>query len=97
MRIEFVPREGAPERLVTEAEMVFEEGDGPLAGLKIVGLSLWRSPDGEIYVTFPSRAFGLGAERRFFDYLRGVDGDMAAVKRLKSWVVEQYAAKVVTA
>ena len=64
MRIEFVNREGGPERLVTEAEILFDEG--PLAGLKIVGLSLWRSPDGEIYVTFPSRAFGLGAERRLW-------------------------------
>ena len=95
MRIEFVSREGAPERLVTEAEIVFDEG--PLGGLKIVGLSLWRSPDGEIYVTFPSRAFGLGEGRRCFDYLRGVDGDVAAVKRLKSWIVEQYGAKVVAA
>jgi hypothetical protein len=95
MRVEFVNREGGPERLVTEAEILFEQG--PLAGLKIVGLSLWRSPDGEIYVTFPSRAFGLGGERRFFDFLRGVDGDVAAVKRLKSWIVEQYAAQVVAA
>jgi hypothetical protein len=89
MRVEFVSREGAPERLVCEAEVVFDE-DGPLVGMKLVGFSLWRSPDGEVYVTFPSRAFGLGAERRFFDYLRSADGSPADVKRVKAWIVEQY-------
>jgi hypothetical protein len=34
-------------------------------------------------VTFPSRAFGAGEERRFFDYLRPVDGGGAAAKVLK--------------
>jgi hypothetical protein len=30
----------------------------------------------EVYVTFPSRAFGAGSERRYFDYLRSVDGTL---------------------
>jgi hypothetical protein len=62
----FVSREGGPERLVCEAELVLPHAAGILAGLKLVGFSLWRSPDGEIYVTFPLRAFGAGQERRFF-------------------------------
>ena len=74
MRVAFVERESAPERLVCEAELVFEAEAGPLAGMKLVGFSLWRSPEGEVYVTFPSRAFGTGSERRFFDYLRSVEG-----------------------
>jgi len=61
--VHFVPRENGPEHLVTEAEIHFEEG--PLTGAKLVGFSLWKSPDGEVYVTFPSRAFGAGSERRF--------------------------------
>ena len=89
MRVEFVSREGAPERLVCEAEVVFDE-DGPLVGMKLVGFSLWRSPDGEVYVTFPSRAFGLGAERRFFDYLRAIDGTAETVKRVKAWILAEY-------
>ncbi len=56
----FVQREDGPERLVCEAELVFPATAGILAGLKLVGFSLWRSPEGEIYVTFPSRAFGTG-------------------------------------
>ena len=54
MQVQFVTRENGPERLVTEAEVHFD--DGPLAGTKLVGFCLWRSPEGEIYVTFPSSA-----------------------------------------
>jgi len=76
IQVHFVTRENGPERLVCEAEVIFE--DGPLAGTKLVGFSLWRSAEGEVYVTFPSRAFGAGSERRYFDYLRSVDGTAAA-------------------
>ena len=88
MRVLFVERESRPERLVCEAEIHFEEG--PLAGAKLVGFCLWRSPEGEVYVTFPSRAFGAGSERRFFDYLRAVDGSGETVKRVKAWILDEY-------
>lgn len=66
----FVQREG-PERLVSEAESVFPATAAILAGQKLVGFSMWKSPEGEIYVTFPSRAFGAdNDQRRYFDYLR---------------------------
>jgi hypothetical protein len=84
----FVQRESAPERLVCEAELVFNSGS--LAGMKLVGFSLWKSPEGEVYVTFPSRAFGAGSERRFFDYLRSVDGEAAPVKALKAAILDAY-------
>ena len=87
MRVQFVARENGPERLVTEAEVHFEEG--PLAGAKLVGFCLWKSPEGEVYVTFPSRAFGAGRERRF-DYLRSVDGTLDVVKRVKAWILDEY-------
>lgn len=88
MQVQFVARENGPERLVTEAEILFD--DGPLEGTKLVGFSLWQSLDGDIYVTFPSRAFGAGSERRYFDYLRGVDGTADAAKRIKGWIVDEY-------
>jgi len=88
MRVQFVARENGPERLVTEAEVHFEEG--PLAGAKLVGFCLWKSPEGEVYVTFPSRAFGAGSERRYFDYLRSVDGTLDVVKRVKAWILDEY-------
>ena len=91
MHVQFVHKATGPERLLCEAEMVFD-GGGPLEGMKLVGFSLWRSPEGEIYVTFPSRAFGTGSERRFFDFLRSVEGQAADAKRVKAWIVEQFRA-----
>jgi hypothetical protein len=92
MRVNFVVRESAPERIVCEAEVVFEAESGPLAGMKLVGFSLWRSPEGEVYVTFPSRAFGTGNERRFFDYLRSVEGNGTDAKRVKAWILDEFRA-----
>ena len=88
VRIVFVERENSPERLVSEAELVF--GSGLLAGMKLVGFSLWTCPEGELYVTFPSRAFGAGSERRFFDFLRSVEGDAATIKAVKQAIVDAY-------
>jgi hypothetical protein len=42
MKIEFQNRANGPQNLVSEAELVFGPEDGPLQGLKLVGLSLWR-------------------------------------------------------
>jgi hypothetical protein len=92
MRVVFVERETAPERLVCEAEVVFESESGPLVGMKLVGFSVWRSPEGEFYVTFPSRPFGTGSDRRFFDFLRSVEGTPADTKRVKAWILEEYQA-----
>ena len=88
MRVQFVDKQNGPERLVCDAEVVFE--DGPLAGMKLVGFSLWRSVDGDVYVTFPSRAFGTGTERKYFDYLRGADGTPAQARAVKDWILAEY-------
>ena len=90
MRVQFVERENGPERLVAEAELVFGEECGVLSGMKLVGFSLWRGPDGEVYVTFPSRAFGGGSDRKYFDYLRSAEGALADAKRVKMWILEEY-------
>ena len=91
MHINFVERTNGPERLVVEAELVF--GDGPLAGMKLIGFSVWRGADGDLYVTFPSRAFGVGCERRHFDHVRPVEGDAKTSRRVKDWILEEYHAK----
>jgi hypothetical protein len=88
MQVQFVARENGPEKLETEAEIHFEEG--PLSGTKLVGFCLWRRADGELYVTFPARAFGAGAERRFFDFLRSIDGTSEAIKRVKAWILDEH-------
>jgi len=92
MRVNFVVRESAPERVLCEAELLFESESGPLAGMKLVGFSLWRSPEGEVYVTFPSRASGSGSDRRFFDYLRSAEGNGVDAKRVKAWILDEFRA-----
>jgi len=89
MRVEFVERQSGPERLVCDAEIMFEE-EGPLGGMKLVGFGLWRGADGEVYVTFPSRAFGSGTERKFFDYLRSQQGSADDARRVKEWILGAY-------
>jgi hypothetical protein len=90
MRVQFVERENRPERLVCEAELVFGEEAGPLAGMKLVGFSLWRSAEGEVFVTFPSRSSVVGNERRFFDYLRSAEGVAGDAKRVKEWILQEF-------
>jgi hypothetical protein len=89
MRVQFVERTNGPERLVCEAEVLFDEV-GPFSGMKLVGFSLWKSPEGEVYVTFPCRAFGVGGERRFFDYLRSIEGSAADAKKVKAWILGEF-------
>ena len=88
MLVAFVERENGPERLVCEAEVIFQEG--PLEGAKLVGFTIWRSVDGILSVTFPARSFGAGGERRFFDYVRAVEPGGDVVKRIKTWILDEY-------
>jgi len=90
MQVLFQERANGPERLVCEAEVAFGAEAGPLEGMKLVGFSIWRSPEGEVYVTFPSRAFGTGSERRYYDLLRAVEGQAGDPKRVKAWILEEY-------
>ncbi len=92
MRVQFVDKVNGPERLVCDAELVFDE-EGPLAGMKLVGFAVWRSPEGEVYVTFPSRAFGAGNDRKYFEYLRSAEGVPADVKKVKEWILGEFHAK----
>jgi hypothetical protein len=93
MHVQFVAKEHGPERLICEAELVFDDV-GPLSGMRLVGFSLWRGVDGEVFVTLPARAFGAGADRRFFDLLRPVENGVPDIgRRFKAWIREQYEAR----
>ena len=88
MRVQFVDKANGPERLVCDAEILFDEA--PLQGMKLVGFSVWRGAEGDVYVTFPSRAFGTATDRKFFDYLRSVEAGAAGSRRVKDWILEEY-------
>jgi len=93
--VNFIERANGPERLVCDAEVIFDSG--PLEGMKLVGFSLWRSAEGEVFVSLPARAFGGGSERRYFDLLRSVEGSSADAKRVRSWILDAYRAVTVGA
>ena len=88
VQVQFVEKANGPERLVCDAEIVFDEG--PLTGMKLVGFSVWRGAEGDVYVTFPSRAFGTATDRKYFDYLRAVDASGETVKQVKAWILDEY-------
>ena len=90
MRIEFIHRENGPKNLIGEAEIYFDLEDGLLAGLKLVGFSLWRNESGEPGVTVPGRLWGDPKERKFFDLLRAGDGGTDAVRKLKAAICDQH-------
>lgn len=90
MRIQFVERGGAPEKLIAEAEVLFE--DGPFAGLKLVGFALWRGNDDQVFVTFPAKPFGAEGDRRYYDLLRSSEARAGDVRRVKEWIIETYRA-----
>jgi hypothetical protein len=88
IKVAVVETRNGPERLMFEVELHFT--DGPLAGFKLVGFSVWRDPEGQPYLTFPSRAFGAGTERRFFDYLRPQKpGNNEVAKALKARILAE--------
>ena len=88
MRVQFVEKANGPERLVCDAEILFDEGQ--LAGMKLVGFAVWRGAEGDVYVTFPSRAFGTATDRKFFDYLRPIEAGVAGGRKVKDWILEEF-------
>jgi len=59
---------GNPPGKLADAELHF--GDGPLAGLKLIGFSIWERRGGNgRNVTFPARQYSVNGERRSFALL----------------------------
>jgi hypothetical protein len=58
--------------------------------MKFVGFSVWRGQEGELFVTFPARSFGISGERRFFDMLRPVEPGSTEPRRVKDWILDEY-------
>lgn len=98
MRLYFsTPRDGTMDTVLAEAEIHFD-ADSPLAGMKLVGFAIRKGdPEkgGDLFVTGPSRPFGAGTERKYFDYLRPADGydSTEGKKRLsgmRRWILAEY-------
>jgi hypothetical protein len=82
------PDTGTPPGKLADAELHFD--DGPLAGLKLIGFSVWERRVGPgRNVTFPAKQFVVNGERRSFALLRPVT-DPAAHDNIPSLVLEAY-------
>jgi hypothetical protein len=89
MTIKFSPNDrGNPTDKLADAELHF--GDGPLAGLRLVGFAVWERRDGRRYVTIPTRRYSLNGERRSFALLRPATPDGASQDRLREAILDAY-------
>jgi hypothetical protein len=87
--VKITPNEkGNPPGKLADVELHFMEG--PLAGLKLIGFSVWerRSGNGR-NVTFPARQYSVNGERRSFALLRPV-ADAIGQDRLRDLILQSY-------
>ena len=90
MEVKFVLNDkGTPAGKLADAELHFVSG--PLAGLKLIGFSVWEGKRGGRNVTFPARTYSVNGERRSFSLLRPA-GDSAAHDQLRDRILEAYSA-----
>jgi hypothetical protein len=92
MTVKILPNLGAnPPGKLADAELHFDESEGPLAGLKLIGFGIWERRGGNgRNVTFPARQYSVNGERRSFALLRPqVSQD--AVDRLRDIIIDAYA------
>ena len=92
MVVKITPNEkNNPPGKLAEAELHFS--DGVLAGLKLIGFTVWERRGGGNgrNVTFPARTYAVNGERRSFALLRPVTGDATAQDRVRELVLQAYA------
>lgn len=98
MRVHYVLNHGGtPASKLADVEIHFEEG--LLAGLKLVGCSVWRSKKGEaLTVLVPSRSYATAGGVRYYELVRPSDANgqestegRAQVKRFKEYIRAEYA------
>ena len=81
---------GNPAGKLADAELHFG-GESPLAGLKLIGFSVWERRGGNgRNVTFPARSYSVNGERRSFALLRPVV-DTTAQNAVRERILEAYA------
>ena len=91
MTVKIVPSTaGAPAGKLADAELHFSEGI--LAGLKLVGFTVWdRRDDRGRGVTFPARQYLVGGERRHYVLLRAAE-ERGGTEPLRELILSAYAA-----
>ena len=92
LTIKITPNDkGNPPGKLADAELHFT-GDSPLAGLKLIGFSIWERRGGlGRNVTFPAHQYSINGERRSFALLRPIV-DTTAQERVRALILDAYAA-----
>jgi len=92
MRTHFILNQGgtALGSKLADVEIHFEEGI--LAGVKLVGCSVWRSKkDEKPTVLVPSRSYATVAGVRYYEMIRSsADDDKTAVRDFKDNILDEY-------
>ena len=92
MRIHFAINKGdRTPSLLADVEIHFEEG--PLAGLKMVGCSVWKAKkeDGKVTVLVPSRSYATAQGVRYFEMLRdSEEGKHKQTSEFKKYIKAEY-------
>jgi hypothetical protein len=101
LTIKITPNDkGNPPGKLADAELHFT--DGPLAGLKLIGFSIWErrgiqadreGSTADVHrriVTFPARQYSINGERRSFALLRPIV-DATAQDRIRERILDAYA------
>src|ERR1700675_2330497 len=91
LTIKITPNDkGNPPGKLADAELHFA-GDSPLAGLKLIGFSIWERRGGNgRNVTFPARSYVVNGDRRSFALLRPIV-DTTAQEAVRERILEAYA------
>ena len=91
LAIKITPNDkGNPPGKLADAELHFG-GESPLAGLKLIGFSIWERRGGNgRNVTFPARSYAINGERRSFALLRPIV-DKTAQDAMRDRILEAYA------
>ena len=89
MIIKIIPNDsGNPAGKLADVELHF--ADGPFAGLKLIGFSIWeRRSGGGKNVTFPARQYSINGERRSFALLRPIT-DVSAQDTIRTLILDAY-------
>src|SRR2546430_17609014 len=81
---------GNPPGKLADVELHFS-GESPLAGLKLIGFSVWERHGGKVRnVTFPARSYAVNGERRSFALLRPIV-DATGQHTIRDRILEDYA------
>jgi len=81
---------GTPTGKLADAELHFHTG--PMAGLKLLGFSVWqRRTGGGQNVTFPAKTYSVNGDRRSFALLRPAS-DTSSQETIRQLVLNAYAA-----